>query len=63
MVIYVGLLGRAATEAIVSLQAHALIIVKSSYQQSRGWGFRQLALSGEHWGLYLLFDGVEPGGE
>ena len=38
-----------------------LIIVKSSYQpsgeaeQSRGWGFGQLTLSAEHWGLYLLY--------
>ena len=36
---YVGLLGREGTEASISLQALALIIVKSSYQQSRGRGF------------------------
>ena len=41
------------------------IIIKSSYEveQGRGWSFGQLTLSGGHRGLYLLFDGSEPGGE
>ena len=32
-------------------------------EQGRGWSFGQLTLSGGHRGLYLLFNGTEPGGE